>query len=247
MLPISSKGSRLLCYKIKLLLNFFSTNFQIILISKLLVAYVLHPPFLKPDPNFLQGQRSVSFLVFLSMLKLSKSLILTLTLFLFLEMSHFMKMCFHLFPIQIILSSSLVPFLCLVFQLLILFLILEFNLNLLLLYLMIPSLIVIILLMKICLMRFQLSPLILLLILSLLESFLELSNNPLTYKLTTATRYLLSLLAFLPNQVFLIHYLPMFLINTSFLLTNPFAVTFLPLLSLPIIIKLLLIQNDKRL
>ena len=104
-----------------------------------------------------------------------------------------------------------------------------------------------ILLMMICLMRFQLSPLTLLLILSLLESFLELSNNPPTYKLTIATRYLLSLLAFLPNQVLLIYYLPMFLINTSLLLTNPFAVTFLPLLSLPIIIKLLLIPNGKRL
>ena len=128
MLPISLIGFHLLCYMIKLLLNFFFTKFQTILISKFLVAYVLHPPFLKPDPNFLQGQGNVSFLVFLSMLKVSKSLILTLTQFLFLEMSHFMKMCFLLFPIQIILPSSHVLFLCLVFQLLILFLILSFNL-----------------------------------------------------------------------------------------------------------------------
>jgi len=77
-----------------------------------------------PKPNFLQGQGSVSSLAFLSILKVSKFLILSLTLFLFLEMSHFMKMCFLLFPIQLILSSSLVSLLCLVFQPLILSLIL---------------------------------------------------------------------------------------------------------------------------
>ena len=55
MLPISLTSFHLLYYMIKHLLNFFSTRFQIILISKFLVAYVLPILFLKPELNFLQG------------------------------------------------------------------------------------------------------------------------------------------------------------------------------------------------
>ena len=102
---------------------------------------------------------------------------------------------------------------------------------------MIPSFIFIILLMMIYLIRFQLSPLILLLILSLLEGLLDLSNNLPTYRLITATRYLLFLLSLLLNQILLILFLPMFLITTSLLLTSLSVVPFLPLLSLLIITK----------
>ena len=91
---------------------------------KVLVACVLHPLSLIPEPNFLQGQGSVFFLAFLLMLKDKRSLTLTLILFLFLGMSFFMKMFSHLFQVLVVLFSILLPYLCLVFLLLILFLIL---------------------------------------------------------------------------------------------------------------------------
>ena len=97
MLPISLTSFLPLCCMIKHLLNSFFTSCQIILFSKFLIACVLHPLSLIPEPNFLQGHGSVFFLAVLLMLMDTRSLTLTLILFLFLGMSFFMKMFSHLF------------------------------------------------------------------------------------------------------------------------------------------------------